>query len=323
MPCAQKNCQHQDAKWTFEAAQEIFSLSLPQLLYRAQTIHRENFDPTQIQCSTLLNIKTGGCPENCAYCNQSAHYNTGLAKEPLMEKEEVVKRAKEAKEKGATRFCLGAAWRGPRDEDLDKVIEMIKEVKALGMETCVTLGLLGPEQALKLSEAGLDFYNHNIDTSEEFYDKIITTRTFADRLKTLDYVRNAGINVCSGGIVGMGETKEDRLKMLVTLANMSPYPRSIPIGKLVPIEGTPLEDEVEIENIDYIRLVATARIMMPKAYIRISAGRRTMSDEMQLLCFMAGINSFFHGDILLTTPNNAPDFDDQLLNKFGMAFQKI
>lgn len=240
-----------------------------------------------------------------------------------MEKEEVLKKAREAKESGATRFCMGAAWRSPKDSDLDKVIEMIKEVKALGMETCVTLGLLQPEQALKLSEAGLDFYNHNIDTSEEYYDKIITTRTFEDRLKTLQYVRNSGINVCSGGIVGMGETVQDRISMLVTLANMNPYPRSVPIGKLVRVEGTPLEDAEEIPNLDYIRLVATARIMMPKAYIRIAAGRRTMSDEMQLLCFMAGVNSFFRGDTLLTTPNNAPDSDDALLAKLGMGFQEI
>lgn len=305
-------------QWTLERAREIFNLSLNELLYEAQTVHRAHFTPNAVQISTLLSIKTGSCPENCSYCPQSAHYKTGLKKEPLMELEQVVAAAKKAKEAGASRFCMGAAWRGPRDADLDSVCAMVSEVKKLGLETCVTLGLLKDEQAERLKDAGLDFYNHNIDTSEEFYEKVITTRTFQDRLDTIALVRQSGLKVCCGGIVGMGETNDDRIKMLVTLANLNPAPESVPINKLIRIPGTPLAGNTEVDPIDFIRTIALSRIMMPKSYVRLSAGREQMSDEMQALCFMAGANSIFYGEKLLTAENPIPEQDEALFKRLGM-----
>ena len=292
--------KNQSHRWSFEKAQEIFDQPFLDLVYQAQTVHRQFFKANEIQVSVLLNIKTGGCPENCSYCPQSAHYNTGLKKEPLMRVDAVLQAAQAAKNQGATRFCMGAAWRSPKDQDLEIVKEMIREVKKLGLETCVTLGMLEGYQAQSLKEAGLDFYNHNIDTSENFYNKIITTRTFEDRLKTLDHVQKAGIHVCCGGIIGMGETTKDRVEMLVLLANLDVPPQSVPINKLIPLPGTPLGDAPPVDPLDFIRTIALARILMPQSYVRLSAGRESMSDEMQALCFMAGANSIFYGEKLLT-----------------------
>lgn len=304
--------------WSFLEVKQIFMLPLPELLYQAQTVHRENFIPNEVQVSTLLSIKTGGCPENCSYCPQSAHNNTGLKKEPLMKVNEVVEAAKLAREAGSSRFCMGAAWRGPRDEDLEVVCEMVAEVKKLGLETCVTLGLLKEHQATRLKEAGLDFYNHNIDTSPEFYNQIITTRTFEDRLRTLDFVRKSGIKVCCGGILGMGETNDDRINMLIMLANMEEQPESVPINKLIKIPGTPMGDEAQIDTFDFVRTIALARIMMPKSFIRLSAGREQMSDELQALCFLAGCNSIFYGEKLLTANNPVPEQDNLLFERLGL-----
>lgn len=305
-------------KWTLAESLQYFNLPFMELIYKAQSIHRENFNPNAVQISTLLSIKTGSCPENCSYCPQSAHYQTGLKKEPLMEIDKVIKMAKLAKASGSTRFCMGAAWREPRDKDLEIVSKMVMEVKKLGLETCVTLGMLKEHQALKLKEVGLDFYNHNIDTSEEYYDKIITTRSFEDRLNTLENVRNAGIKVCCGGILGMGETNEDRVKMLTMLANLDEPPESVPINKLIKIPGTPLENTADIDPFDFIRVIALARIMMPKSYLRLSAGREQMSDELQALCFLAGANSIFYGETLLTAANPEPVHDIQLFNRLGL-----
>jgi biotin synthase len=305
-------------KWTLERAKLIFNLPFNEIIYEAQTIHRKHFTPNEVQISTLLSIKTGSCPENCSYCPQSAHYQTGLKKEPLMALDEVLMAAKKAKEAGASRFCMGAAWRGPRDEDLDQVCSMVSEVKKLGLETCVTLGLLKGDQALRLKEAGLDFYNHNIDTSEEFYNKIITTRTFQDRIDTLDQVRKAGLKVCCGGIIGMGEDNDDRIKMLVTLANLDEPPESVPINKLIRIPGTPLEGQKEVDPFDFVKTIALARILMPHSYIRLSAGREQMSDEMQALCFLAGANSIFYGEKLLTADNPIPENDQFLFERLGL-----
>lgn len=305
-------------EWTFAEALEIFNLPFADLIFKAQTAHRQNFTSNEMQISTLLSIKTGSCPENCSYCPQSAHYNTGLQKSPLMNIEDVLTAAKRAKEAGSTRFCMGAAWRGPRDKDLEVVCEMVKEVKKLGLETCVTLGLLKDNQADALQEAGLDFYNHNIDTSEEYYDKIITTRTFEDRLDTLSNVRKAGIKVCCGGILGMGETNDDRIKMLLTLANLEQPPESIPINKLMRIPGTPLANTAAVDPFDFIRTIALARIMMPKSFVRLSAGREQMSDELQALCFIAGVNSIFYGEKLLTADNPEPQQDNHLLQRLGI-----
>ena len=309
--------------WTLEEANEIFNLPFLDLLYQAQTIHRKNFTPNMVQISTLLSIKTGSCPENCSYCPQSAHYNTGLKKEALMDVTSVIEAAKQAKAAGSTRFCMGAAWRGPRDEDLKNVCEMVTEVKKLGLETCVTLGLLKDHQASMLKDAGLDFYNHNIDTSPEFYDKIITTRSFEDRLNTLDSVRKSGVKVCCGGILGMGETNDDRIKMLVLLANLEQPPESVPINKLIKIPGTPLENQADIDPFDFIRTIALARILLPKSYVRLSAGREQMSDELQALCFMGGINSIFDGEKLLTANNPAPEKDKQLFKRLGLEKETI
>ena len=305
-------------KWTLEQAKSIFNLPLNDIIFEAQTIHRKHFSASKVKISTLLSIKTGSCPENCSYCPQSAHYQTGVKKEPLMALDDVLKAAQKAKESGASRFCMGAAWRGPRDEDLEQVCAMVSEVKKLGLETCVTLGLLKDDQALKLKEAGLDFYNHNIDTSEDFYDKIITTRTFQDRIDTLGSVRKAGLKVCSGGIIGMGEGNEDRIKMLVTLANLEKSPESVPINKLIRIPGTPLEGQEEVDPFDFVKTIALARILMPKSYIRLSAGREQMSDEMQALCFLAGANSIFYGEKLLTADNPIPENDRLLFKRLGL-----
>ena len=304
--------------WPLKKIQALFDLPFNDLLFKAQTVHRENFDPNAVQISTLLSIKTGACPEDCSYCPQSVRYDTGLEKEALMEIRAVVEAAKEAKANGASRFCMGAAWRSPKDRDLNKVTRMVEEVKALGMETCVTLGMLEDSQAKRLKEAGLDYYNHNIDTSEEFYQEVITTRTYQDRLDTIDTVRNAGINVCSGGIVGMGETSDDRAKMLHTLANMEHPPESVPINKLVQVKGTPLEDTKSIDSIEFIKTIAVARIVMPTSQVRLSAGRSDMTDEMQAMCFFAGANSIFYGDQLLTTENPEESADHQLFKRLGI-----
>jgi biotin synthase len=288
------------------------------LVFQAATIHRENFNPNEVQISTLLSIKTGSCPEDCKYCPQSAHYNTELKKEPFMEIEKVVEAAKQAKKAGASRFCMGAAWRNLNDRDLDKVCDMVKEVKDLGMETCVTLGMINGAQSEKLKSAGLDYYNHNIDSSAEYYEKIITTRKFEDRLETLQNVRNANINVCSGGIVGMGEERIDRAKMLQVLANLETQPQSVPINRLVKVKGTPLENAKGVDEFEFIRTIAVARIVMTKSFVRLSAGRGEMNDQTQSLCFLAGANSIFYGDKLLTTENPEATKDQELFKNLGI-----
>ena len=305
-------------KWKVAEVEPLFKLPFNDLLFRAQQVHREHFDPNAVQRSTLLSIKTGGCSEDCGYCSQSARYDTGLERERLLALEEVLENARAAKAKGSSRFCMGAAWRGPKDKDLEPVIDMIREVKALGLETCVTLGMLKEGQAEKLRDAGLDYYNHNIDTAPEFYGQVITTHTFQDRLDTLDRVRNVGINVCSGGIVGMGEDRRNRAAMIAQLANMNPPPESVPINNLVAIEGTPMADNEQVDPIEFVRTIAAARITMPKSFVRLSAGRQQMSDEMQALCFAAGANSMFYGDRLLTTDNPETDRDEQLFAKLGL-----
>ncbi|WPX97880.1 biotin synthase BioB [Candidatus Fokinia crypta] len=307
-----------EKKWAFEEAKVLFELPFNQLVYDAQTVHRQHFLPNTIQISTLLSIKTGGCTEDCKYCPQSMHHNTGVEKGSLLGLDEVMEEAKEARKKGASRFCMGAAWRSLRDKDMPSICEMIREVKKLGLEVCMTLGLLKEEQAVKLKEAGLDFYNHNIDTSEEFYSKVITTRNFQSRLDTIECVRKAGIKVCCGGIIGMGETNNDRIKMLVVLANLDEPPESIPINKLIRISGTPLAEQEDVDPFDFVRIVALARIMIPKSYVRLSAGREQMSDEMQALCFLAGANSIFYGEKLLTAENPTMQKDNALLKRLGL-----
>jgi biotin synthase len=308
--------------WRHDEVEALFRLPFNDLLFRAHSLHRTYFDPNQVQLSTLLSIKTGACPEDCAYCPQSVRYDTGLKREALMEIEAVVEAAREARANGATRFCMGAAWRSPKDRDLNKVEAMVREVKALGMETCVTLGMLKPEQAGRLADAGLDYYNHNIDTSPEFYGEIITTRTYADRLDTLANVRDVGIKVCCGGIVGMGEQDKDRAELLRQLAIMQPHPESVPINNLVQVEGTPLKGAEELNPIEFVRTIAVARILMPKSHVRLSAGRTEMSDEMQALCFFAGANSIFYGDRLLTTENPQNLKDRALMARLGIEPQK-
>jgi biotin synthase len=303
---------------TADSAKIIYKLPFNDLLFRAQTIHRANFDPNAVQMSRLLSIKTGGCAEDCGYCSQSAHYPTGLKASKLMEVERVVAEARKARDGGATRYCMGAAWRSPKERDMDAVIAMVKGVKALGMETCMTLGMLTPAQSASLAAAGLDYYNHNIDTSERFYGEIITTRTFADRLETLSNVRQAGMKVCAGGILGMGETVEDRIAMLVTLANLPTPPESVPINMLIPIPGSKLANAEPIDPIDFVRMIALARILMPKSHVRLSAGRTEMSDEMQALCFFAGANSIFIGQTLLTADNPGEDHDSALFRRLGL-----
>jgi biotin synthase len=304
--------------WTAKEVKSLFDLPFNDLMFKAQITHRENFDPNEVQVSTLLSIKTGACPEDCKYCPQSGHYNTGLEKERLLQVEKVLEKAREAKASGSGRFCMGAAWKHPSDKDLPFVLEMVKGVKELGLETCMTLGKLTNDQAEQLSGAGLDYYNHNLDTSPEYYGKIITTRSYQDRLDTLSHVRDAGMKVCSGGIVGMGEKATDRVGLLLQLANLPQQPESVPINMLVKVKGTPLENAEEIDNFDFIRCIAVARIMMPKSHVRLSAGRESMSDEMQAMTFMAGANSIFYGECLLTTPNPESHKDMQLFKRLGL-----
>lgn len=304
--------------WTREEIEALFALPFADLVFEAARVHRENFNPNEVQVSTLLSIKTGACPEDCAYCPQSVRYDTGLEREALMAVDKVVAEARKARANGASRFCMGAAWRSPKDRQLDVVIEMVKAVKAEGLETCCTLGMLTAEQAARLAEAGLDYYNHNIDTSPEHYQDIITTRRFEDRLNTLQNVRDAGINVCCGGIVGLGEDQSDRAGMLQVLASMDPHPESVPINQLVAVEGTPLAEAPPVDPLDFVRTIAVARILMPRSHVRLSAGRTAMSDEMQALCFLAGANSIFYGDKLLTTPNPESSRDMQLFARLGV-----
>jgi len=304
--------------WQLAEIQALYQMPMNDLLFRAQAVHRMNFDANRVQTSTLMSIKTGACPEDCAYCPQSGHYNTGLSKEQLVAIDEVIKSAKNAKRTGATRFCMGAAWRSPRGKDFPAVLEMIKAVKALGLETCVTLGMLNEEQTQQLKLAGLDYYNHNLDTSAEYYDQIITTRTFADRLDTLTKVRDAGINVCAGGILGMGESLADRQGLLKELANLPQHPQSVPINQLIAVKGTPLQDAKQLDPFEFIRMIAVARIMLPASYVRLSAGRESMSDEMQAMCFFAGANSIFYGEKLLTTENPDLNHDQQLFERLGI-----
>jgi len=304
--------------WNLEEINALFNTPFNDLLFMAHSIHREIFDPNQVQISSLLNIKTGACSEDCSYCSQSSKYDTGLEREKLMEVEQVLLQAKEAKDKGASRFCMGAAWRNPTDKSLDKVIPMIKGVKELGLETCVTLGMLTQEQAIMLKEAGLDYYNHNIDTSKENYSNVVTTRIFQDRLDTLEAIQNADINVCSGGILGMGETQTDRASMLQSLANLETHPDSVPINLLVPIPGTPFENVEPPSESEFVRTIAVARILMPKSVVRLSAGRLEMGEGMQALCFFAGANSIFYGDQLLTTDNPTVDNDQLLFDRLGI-----
>ncbi len=304
--------------WTHAEADEIYHAPFMDLVYRAQTIHRMVFDPNKVQFSRLLNIKTGGCPEDCGYCSQSAHHESGLQASKLMDPARVIAEAKAAAAAGATRYCMGAAWRSPKARDMGPLIEMVKGVKALGLETCMTLGMLSPEQARQLADAGLDYYNHNIDTSPEYYASVVRTRAFGDRLETLKHVHDAGMKVCCGGILGLGEAPPDRVEMLRTLANLPQHPESVPINMLIPIEGTPLAKADPIDSISFVRTVALARILMPLSDVRLSAGRTAMSDEMQALCFMAGANSIFIGDTLLTANNPSEDKDQSLLRRLGM-----
>jgi biotin synthase len=307
--------------WLVEEIEALLAAPLNDLLFRAQGVHRAYFDPNRIQVSTLLNIKTGACPEDCGYCSQSAHHETGLPAEPLVSVQEAVTAARAAQAKGATRFCMGAAWRNPTDRNLDKVIRMIEAVSGLGLETCVTLGMLTEPQAHRLKQAGLDYYNHNLDTSPEFYGQIISTRTYRERLETLDYVQRAGIRLCSGGILGMGESRRDRASMLHQLANLPQHPESVPINMLVQVEGTPLFGTPRLDPFEFVRTVAAARILIPRSYVRLSAGRAAMSDELQALCFLAGANSIFYGERLLTTPNAAADSDRALFDRLGLTFE--
>ncbi len=304
--------------WNLEEVRALFSLPFNDLLFQAQSVHRRHFDPNEVQISSLLSIKTGACSEDCAYCPQSAHHNTGLGREELMPVEEVLKAAREAKEQGASRFCMGAAWRSPKDSDIERVVAMIEGVAELGMETCVTLGMLTEKQTQRLKEAGLDYYNHNLDTSEEYYSEIISTRTYQDRLDTLAKVREAGINVCCGGIVGMGESDDDRAKLLIELANLPRHPESVPINLLVQVEGTPLAGTGRLDPLTFARTIAVARILMPRSRVRLSAGRTEMSDEMQALCFLAGANSIFYGEKLLTADNPLADSDRRLFQRLGL-----
>lgn len=304
--------------WTTDEITQYLEMPFSDLVYMAQGVHRENFDANQVQVSTLLSIKTGACPEDCSYCPQSAHHSTDLERERLLPLDEVMTSAREAKASGAERFCMGAAWRNPTDKNLQKVIEMVKGVKSLGLETCITLGMLTQKQSQNLKQAGLDYYNHNLDTSPEFYGEVITTRTYQDRLDTLTHVREADINVCSGGILGLGESRRDRASMLRQLANLPQHPQSVPINNLVQVEGTPLHNSQPIDSLEFVRTIAVARIIMPTSFVRLSAGRTEMSDEMQALCFLCGANSIFQGEKLLTTPNPEVDCDQQLFERLGI-----
>ncbi|SEG02544.1 biotin synthase [Alcanivorax sp. DSM 26293] len=304
--------------WKRSEIDALFALPFNDLLFQAASVHRAHFDPNAVQVSTLLSIKTGACPEDCKYCSQSGHYNTELEKEKLLEVARVVEEARAARDKGASRFCMGAAWRSPRDKDMPYVLDMVRQVKSLGLETCMTLGMLDPGQAEALADAGLDYYNHNLDTSPEYYGQVITTRTYNDRLSTLANVRDAGMKVCCGGIVGMGEQRDDRVGLLQQLANLPHHPESVPINMLVKIEGTPLADVDDLDPFEFVRTVAVARILMPESYVRLSAGRQEMNDEAQALCFLAGANSIFYGERLLTTDNPEASHDKQLFNRLGI-----
>ena len=306
------------ARWRSAAIEALFELPFMDLLFRAQQVHRENFDPCQVQLSTLLSIKTGGCPEDCGYCPQSSHFDTGVEASKLMPLHEVVDAAQAAKAQGATRFCMGAAWRSPKPRDMARVTEMVREVKALGLETCMTLGMLSAEQAQSLDEAGLDYYNHNLDSAPDFYRQIIGTRTYQDRLDTLAHVRKAGIKVCSGGIVGMGESRTQRAGLIAQLANLEPYPESVPINNLVQVQGTPLAGADPLDPFEFVRTIAVARITMPKTMVRLSAGREQMDDAVQALCFAAGANSIFYGERLLTTSNPQAARDKALFERLGL-----
>jgi biotin synthase len=305
--------------WLIEEVNTLFQEPLFDLIFKAQSTHRTHFNPNEVQLSTLLNIKTGACSEDCAYCSQSVRFKTKIEPEPLMELETVVSAAAKAKSNGATRFCMGAAWRGPKPSQFDKVLEIIKAVKALGLETCMTLGMLNAEQAVRLKNAGLDYYNHNLDTSKTYYEKIVSSHSYQDRLETLEHVRTAHIKVCCGGIIGMGESLDDRAALLQTLANLPAHPESVPINQLVPVEGTPLAETTELDPFEMVRCIAVARIMMPGSMIRLSAGRTQMSDELQTLCFLAGANSIFYGEKLLTTDNSTTEHDRQLFNRLGLT----
>ncbi len=304
--------------WRLEEIQALLEVPFNDLVFRAQSLHREHFDPNAVQVSTLLSIKTGGCPEDCGYCPQSVHHNASLRAEPLMDVDAVVEAARSARRAGASRFCMGAAWRNPRGRNFERVLEMVERVRAEGLETCVTLGMLDSQQTRQLKAAGLDYYNHNLDTSPEFYGEIITTRTYEDRLETLRHVRDAGINVCCGGIVGMGETRGDRASLLQQLACQTPHPESVPVNLLVRVEGTPLANETALDPFEFVRTIAVARIIMPRTHVRLSAGRESMSDELQALCFLAGANSIFYGERLLTTPNPDAGHDRQLFERLGL-----
>lgn len=307
--------------WTLAEVNALFAMPFADLLFHAQRVHRENFNPNEVQISTLLSIKTGACPEDCAYCSQSIRFDTGLKSEPLMDLESVLEKARIAKANGATRFCMGAAYRSPKPKQLAQIAQMVSEVRAMGMETCVTLGMLTPEQARQLKDAGLDYYNHNLDTSESHYAKVITTRTYQDRLDTLEAVRNAGINVCCGGILGMGETELDRAQLLLTLATLPEHPQSVPINQLMQVAGTPLHGAPKVEGLEFVRCIAVARLLMPRSHVRLSAGRSEMSDETQALCFLAGANSIFYGDKLLTTENPDENTDRQLFERLGIRVE--
>ncbi len=309
--------------WTPEQATALFEMPFNDLIFQAQTVHREHFNPAEVQISTLLSIKTGACPEDCSYCPQSGHYKTGVEKERLIELENIMQNAKVAKEKGASRFCMGAAWRSIPKRELGNIVEIVKKVKALGMETCMTLGMLDEMQAKALKEAGLDYYNHNLDTSPEYYKEIISTRCYQDRLDTLQHVRDAGIKVCCGGIVGLGESRADRIEFLRQLATLPAHPESVPINRLIAVKGTPLQDQKPIDDIEFVRTIAVARIMMPKSVVRLSAGRETMLDSMQALCFLAGANSIFYGEKLLTAANPAEVRDRELFAKLGIKPTEI
>lgn len=304
--------------WREDEIAALFDQPFNDLLYQAQSIHRQHFDPNEIQISSLLSIKTGRCSEDCGYCPQSAHHDAELESEPLLPLDEVIKAAKAAKAKGASRFCMGAAWRSPKKRDLQPVMEMVKAVKALDMDTCMTLGMLSREQSQQLKQAGLDYYNHNLDTSPEYYGEVISTRTYQDRLDTLQHVREANIKVCSGGILGMGEARRDRVRLMQQLANQEQHPESVPVNLLIKVEGTPLENALDLDHLEFVRSIAVARILMPRSQVRLSAGRENMSDEMQALCFLAGANSIFYGEKLLTTSNPAADSDMQLFERLGI-----
>ncbi len=309
--------------WSIDEIEVRLGQPLVDLVFHAQRVHRAHFDPNRVQVSTLLSIKTGACPEDCGYCSQSARHDTGLERERLFPLDEVLRAAREAKSAGATRFCMGAAWRGPSDTNLERVVEMVAAVKDLGLETCVTLGMLTQDQAHRLKAAGLDYYNHNLDTSPEFYGNVVTTRTYRDRLETLGYVRQAGLSVCSGGILGMGESRRDRASLLQQLANLPCHPESVPINMLVQVEGTPLYGTSSLDPFELVRTIATARILMPRSYVRLSAGRGSMSDELQALCFLAGANSVFYGDRLLTTENAQTSADHRLFERLGLRFEAV